>query len=93
MISSKISSHKTKLVLKLLTPIKISMSILTYEFKQWKDEGELLYYFEIQAFYRTLLQLIDRNVQLTLWILLYLFIPKPQRLAEANGLPGAPNLK
>jgi hypothetical protein len=69
------------------------MSILTCEFKQWKDEGQFLYYFETQTLYKTLLQLIHRNVQPTLWILLYLFRLKHQRLAEVNGLPGAPNLK
>lgn len=77
----------------MLELMQIFINILTYRFKRWNGKDLFLYYFETRASYKTLLQLIHRNVQPTLLTLLYLFILKHQRLAEVNGLLGAPNLK
>jgi hypothetical protein len=44
----------------------MSISILTDQSKQWKYDGQFLYYFEALGLYETLLQLVPKNVHLIL---------------------------
>lgn len=67
------------------------MNILTYQIVE-NMKTESLCYFEMRGLC-ILLQLFHKMKSLLSGFLLYLFIPKRQRLPRANGLAGAPNLK